>query len=304
MRIGRILAFIILAITLAAVIKYWSIVKDIPAGIEDKPYSGIYASAMYDDDKVQDLKQSGLTTLILFTIHINADGSMNFNDTPIINASGEYIGPENWPATVRAHRQGESSIERIEICVGAWGSPSYDNITKLMAEFGQSAANPLYKGWHTLKELTGADAINHDDEKTFDVDATTEFILMTEKLGYKHTFVPFNHLNDFWKPLFDNVEAARPGLIDRVYVQCYDGGAPNQYLLNRWNVFGNIKVSMGLWAQRPDGSKDTPADFYEKLNENARFIDGGFIWEYNEMLNNPEGYKVKEYADAINKALK
>lgn len=304
MRKGRILALLVLAVIIAGAAKYWTLVKDVPVGIEEKPYSAIYASAMYGDDKIEDLKQSGLTTLVLFTIHINKDGSMNFNDTPIINNQGEYIGPAEWPENVKAHREGVSSINRIEICLGAWGSPSYENISSLMAEYGQSPDNPLFKGWQTLKELTGADAINHDDEKTFDVESTTEFILMTEKLGFGHTFVPYNNLDEFWKPLFDRVEAESPGLIDRVYVQCYDGGAPNLYFINRWNVFGDMKVSMGLWAQRPDGSKDAPDVFYKKIKKNARFVDGGFIWEYNEMLNNPDGYKVAEYSEAISNALK
>ncbi|MPQ46109.1 lysyl endopeptidase [Marinifilum sp. N1E240] len=276
--------------------------SEVPAGKYSAVFGGgpFYSGGM---EVMEDLKSSGFSTVIIWTIHIGADASMNFNDTPIINAEGEYIGDPEWKTRLATLTTEPTSVDRIELGVGAWGAQSWENIKNLIATEGIGPDTKLYKAFQKLQDITGASAINYDDEVTFDVPSTVEFSLMLADMGYKVALCPFNE-DEYWKAVYEQVEAKQAGTVDRVYLQCYAGGWKNKP--SQWNqYFGDLKVSYGLWCRNGENCSngDKPAIIQEKISNEKENIDGGFIWLYDDIQKCAAYGKSSSYAKAINDGL-
>ncbi len=269
-------------------------------------YSAIFGGGPFysgGDEVINDLKSSGFSTVILWTIHVGKDGSMNFNDQKIIDANGEYIGDPAWTTRLSSLLETPTSVDRIEIGVGAWGAQSWGNIKNTIAAEGSGKETKLYKSFQKLMEITGATAINYDDEVTYDVESTVKFSLMLADMGYKISLCPFDQTN-YWKSVYSQVEAQKPGVIDRVYLQCYAGGYSNKPAI--WNQhFGDLKVSMGLWCRNGNNcvNGDSPSEIESKIETDAENISGGFIWLYDDIQKCAAYGTSSSYARAINKAL-
>lgn len=270
-------------------------------------YSAIFGGGPFysgGNEVIDDLRNSGFNTVILWTIHIDEDGSMNLNDQSIIDKNGNYIGDPEWKNRLIRLQEEPSSVERIEIGVGAWGAKSWENIKNLIASEGTGSDTKLYKAFQLLQEITGAAAVNYDDEVTFDVESTVQFSLMLDNLGYKIGLCPYNEVA-YWKSVYEQVEAKKPGAIDRVYLQCYAGG--NKNLPSQWNqYFGDIKVSYGLWSKNGGDCKqgDNPDEIKKKIASQKENISGGFIWLYDDIQKCQAYGSTSSYAKAINEGLK
>lgn len=270
-------------------------------------YSAVFGGGPFysgGDAVINDMRNSGFTTAILWTIHIEEDGSMIFNDKAVINQNGEYVGDPNWGKRLAKLLEAPTTVDRIELGIGAWGSKSWENIKKLIDAEGTGSETKLFKALKKLKEITGATAINYDDEYTYDVESTVQFSLMLDELGLKVSLCPYTQ-TAYWQSVYQKVEAERQDVIDRVYLQCYAGGAGNNP--SAWNqYFGDIDVSMGLWCKNGNSCSDgdSPSEIETKLNIEKDNIAGGFIWLYDDIKSCSEYGKTQAYATAINNALK
>ena len=269
-------------------------------------YSAIFGGGPFysgGDAVINDMRNSGFTTAILWTIHIEEDGSMIFNDKAVINQNGEYVGDPEWGTRLAKLLKAPTTVDRIEFGIGAWGSKSWDNIKKLIDSEGIGTDSRLYKALKKLKEITGATAINYDDEYTYDVESTVQFSLMLDDLGLKVSLCPYTK-NSYWQSVYSQVEAERPETIDRVYLQSYAGGAGNSP--SSWNqYFGSVNVSMGLWCKNGNNCSngDSPAEIEAKIDSEKNIISGGFIWLYDDIKSCSEHGKTQAYATAINRGL-
>ncbi|PKQ64519.1 hypothetical protein BZG02_05105 [Labilibaculum filiforme] len=283
-------------------------------GLTSKPtlpptgkYSAIFGGGSFysgGDAVILDMRNSGFTTAILWTIHIEEDGSMIYNDKAVINASGDYIGDPEWGTRLSKLLEAPTTIDRIELGIGAWGAKSWQNIKKLIEEEGTGSDTKLYKAIYKLKEITGATAINYDDELTYDVESSVKFSLMLADMGLKVSLCPYTKTS-YWQSVYQQVEAERPGTIDRVYLQCYAGGASNTP--SDWNqYFGDIDVSMGLWCKNGTNCSDgdSPASIQSRISSEKNIIAGGFIWLYDDIKSCSDFGKTQAYANAINEGLK
>ena len=246
------------------------------------------------------IRSSGFTTLMLWTIHVHSDGDLVYNEPKIVD-NGVYVGPADWPAQVSAFKEGETSVRRIEIAIGAWGSGAFESIKNLINAEGTGPDSTLYKNFKLLKDTFPAiDGISYDDEVTYDVDSSVKFAVMLYDLGFKVTLCPYNNSN-YWRNVFSQTNAQRPGAIDRVDLQCYAGGAYNNP--GTWNnYFGGLRVTPGLWCY-PTGQK--PFEILDKMtawNESYN-IAGGFMWLFDDMIPYKDSYRIEYYAMAINLAL-
>jgi len=280
--------------------------EEVPSSPAGK-YSAIFGGGPFYTggmEVINDLRSSGFSTVILWTIHIKEDGSMNYNDTPIINSEGEFIGDPEWKSRLEQLTTSPTSVDRIELGIGAWGAKSWQVIKDLIAKEGTGPETKLYKAIQKLQDITGATAINYDDEVTFDVASTVDFTLMLADMGLKVGLCPYNE-TEYWKSVYEQVEAENPGTIDRVYLQCYAGGAKNKPA--EWNqYFGKLKVSYGLWCRNGENCQngDNPATIGEKITSEKENIDGGFIWLYDDIQKCAAYGKSSSYAKAINEGLK
>jgi fructan beta-fructosidase len=176
-------------------------------------------------------KASGFTTLITFAMHVNADGTLVIGGVACTN--GIYVGPTNWGSFVTTLKTPPTTVSRYEVCVGGYGDTSYANIESLVAAQGTGPTSILYKNFQALKNaVPGIDAINDDDEQTYDLNSSTSFANMLGGLGYKFTMVPYQN-QSFWVNLKNSVTNC-----DYIYLQCYEGGAGNDP--GQWDTaFGN-----------------------------------------------------------------
>ncbi len=179
-------------------------------------------------------KASGFTTLITFAMHINADGTLIIAGVACTN--GVYVGPTNWTSLITTLKTAPTTVTRYEVCVGGYGDTSYDNIKSLVNSQGTGPGSILYRNFQALKAaVPGIDAINDDDEQTYDLNSSTSFANMLGSLGYKFTMVPYT-AQSFWVNLKNNITNC-----DYVYLQCYAGGAGNDP--GQWDTaFGNGTV--------------------------------------------------------------
>lgn len=177
-------------------------------------------------------KVSGFTTLITFAMHVDTNGTLEIGGGPVCS-NGVYVGPGNWGALVNTLKTPPTTVTRYEVCIGGWLDTSYDNIESLISSQGVGPGSILYRNFQALKEaVPGIDAINDDDEKTYDLNSSVHFANLLGSLGYKFTMAPYTQ-QPFWSNLYANITNC-----DEVYLQCYEGGAGNDP--GQWNAaFGH-----------------------------------------------------------------
>ena len=241
----------------------------------------------------EELKKSGFNTIIIWSVHVQENGNLVLNDIPVVSngkltPAASKIYSKGW----KSLREGETSIERIELSVGAWGCKDFENIKALIERDGTGEDTILYKNFKLLIEAADADAINFDDESCYDVASATKFGKMCDDMGMKVALCPYTRM-DFWKALDKNLG----NIVDRIYVQCYAGGAGNNPA--DWAKQFGTKVIPGYWCLH-GGEGDTAKTVEQKLKNCGDDITGGFIWFYDDSKKLGKPNTTKDYADAIN----
>jgi hypothetical protein len=250
----------------------------------------VYKNRSYS---INELKNSGFTHVIVWTIHIDASGNFNFNAEFPLVSNGAYVGGSSYPnfaSDIASLKTGNTSINRVEFCLSAWASSTFANIRNLINAQGTGSSSILYRNFKALRNTFPAvDAIGFDDESTYDVNSSTALAVMLGNLGFKVSLVPYTNAG-YWTSVANNTNNQRPGTIDRVDLQCYAGGASNNPC--SWN-FGSIPVFPGLW----DAEKST-SQVQSQLTtwKNNCAAKGGFIWLYDDIDNSAA---TAQYATAI-----
>jgi len=248
------------------------------------------------------LRSSGYTTVNLWTLHVYADagGSLIYNDQLVV-ANGAYVGNAAWPAQLATLKTAPTSVKRIEWSVGSWGANDFLAIKTLMDTYGTNPDSLLYRNFLALKNATGADAIQFDDETQYDVTTAVRFGRMLSAIGYKVALCPYTNPT-FWQSVYNQLGT---GIVDAVYLQCYAGGAWNDPAT--WNsYFTGTKVIPGMWCRHDGGTAGSSASQVQAQMTSWRSsagITGGFMWLYDDMLSFSSGDTPAAYAMAINMAV-
>lgn len=264
--------------------------------------SAIYGGGpFYEDGQavMDDVRSSGFTTVMLWSIHVQTNGDLYYNDHLIV-ADGEYVGDAGWPDRLRTLKQAPTSVNRIEVSVGAWGTPDWENIDTLITEQGTGSDSVLYRNFLALKDATGADAVNNDDESHYEVESTVAFARMANAMGYNNfTLAPYTAVS-YWQ----GVKNELGSLVDRVYLQAYAGGAGNDPA--SWAQSLGMPVDPGLWSKNGAGcaAGDSPAEVESQMRSwhTSAGIPGGFMWLYDDIQQCSASGAAADYAQAINNA--
>jgi len=254
---------------------------------------------------MNDLRASGFTTVMLWSVHVDTNGDLHLNDEPLIS-NGSYIGPNTgWSAELATLKQAPTSVNRIEVSIGAGGTTDFESIEALVngtgAGSGTGPDSILYRNFQLLKQITGADAANFDDESAYDLASATAFGKMLAGLGYKITFAPYTN-RSFWASLKTNLGSA----VDKIYLQAYAGGTGNNPA--QWTSALGMPVIPGLWSKNGSGCSagDSPATVQSKMAawKQSAGIPGGFMWLYDDIQKcSASGRTTADYAKAINTAV-
>ena len=256
--------------------------------------SGIYICGHFRRDRtrtVPELKASGYTFGILFNVHVEADGTLT-TDGETICKDGEYVfgnTSPNYVDDVNALLTGNTSISRLEHCIGGWTNRAYLNIANLVKADetvggGIGPNSILYQNFKALKDaIPAVIAINNDIEHDYEFEPHVQFHIMLYDIGFKTTIAPYHqsYKASYWEKFVAGVQEARPGAVDRNYLQCYGGGAANNP--NDWKI-GGLPIY---------GSRDIEAHSYTHQQivntmtnwKNDAGIVGGFYWNYNYNRN-------------------
>lgn len=264
--------------------------------------SGVYAGGplyQHPEYSIDELKASGFTNVISWTIHIESDGSLGFNGEFPLVSNGVYIGDNSYPnfrSELASLKTGVTSVTRLELGLSAAGSGTYDNVRDLLncgeSHCGTGPSSILYRNFEALKTaFPSVDALNNDDEASYHLNSAVAFHIMLADLGFKTAIVPYTY-KSFWQSFVTQVNQARPNAVDALYLQVYAGGASNNPC--NWDL--GLPVYGGLWSRddSPSAVQNTMQNWKNTCDE---IVKGGFMWLYDDFDNSEQ---VAAYAAAIN----
>ncbi|ACU63154.1 hypothetical protein [Chitinophaga pinensis] len=256
---------------------------------------GIYPG---DDTTYTQLKSSGFTTVILSSFYIHSNGDVYSGDdhtNPIIH-DGKFVGSKEWLKRVASLKQGTSTVTRTEILLeGRWFNQPpntydyiqdwYDAAKKVPGIVtGIGVNSTLYTICKIFKEDIGVDAVCIDDESVYNSESIAQLGEMVGQLGIHMTLCPFRK-TEYWK---DVICRSKPGLIDAVYLQCYDGGRNN--VPGDWKTKLNTELPVypiflcrGAFSNcGPVHNSKSPADIKTEMirfRKDYPGMSGGAIWQ-------------------------
>ncbi|KAK4236841.1 hypothetical protein C8A03DRAFT_35225 [Achaetomium macrosporum] len=249
------------------------------------------------------LKTSGFNSLIIFGVGILDNGDiMYYSNTPgskdvLVASNGAYVGGDALAAKVRSFKADPNTtgVQRVEISMNA------QHVRALMTSPGSGSDTPLYRNFAALKAAWDLDAVNNDDESLYDVASTVAFAKMLGKIGYKYTIAPYTNIR-FWAAVKQQLNSglAEPDLLlDRVYLQCYDGGASNDP--GSWQSSLGMKVVPLLWVVNDSKPSygTTAAQARSKFSAwyQRYALAGGGYW--NDYDIEKMGLSYREYGDVL-----
>jgi hypothetical protein len=228
--------------------------------------------------QINGFRASGMTTMILFQMSILANGDFVY-DGQTICSGGSYVGTSNWGSLLNQCRVAPSGINRIEICLGGANDASWTDIKNLIAANGTSSSTVLYQNLSALRNALGIDAIDSDDELAYDSASAIQFGQMCAAVGLHLTLCPYTN-KSYWHAV---QSALGSSICDRVYLQCYQGGAGNDPA--NWASSLGVPVAQiipGYW----DNERDTTF-LTNMLAWSKEGCTGGWLWPTCEQCDPP-----------------
>ena len=189
----------------------------------------------------------------------------------------------------------QGTVKRVTFSIGSSNVGDWQDVTALVNSQGTGMDSILYKNFAALKAAIPAlDALDFDDENSYNTPTTVAFGVMLGGLGYHVNPDPFTN-NSYWINVVAQINAQLPGTVDGVHLQAYAGGAGNNPCVG-WN-FGSVPVWPGLWDLN-----DSPSQVQTIMSgwNNQCGINGGFMWLYDDFVGNG---LAAQYAAAINAAV-
>ena len=264
---------------------------------------------------IDDLRASGMTTVVAWSVHVEQNGDLIYNDPPALVSGGEFNTAtySAWPQRLASLKEAPTSVTRLLFSVGAGGTNDFHNIQALIKD-GWGPDNVLYKNFAALKSaIPTIDAIDFDDEDLMDKDTTVAFGQMLHEIGYEVTFCPY-YDPQYWAECLKAIDQTAPGAVTAFNLQCYSGGSGNEpepWIEAIQSAMGpsfDAKglVLPGLWCTNGPqcGEGQTPASVSSTLEGwKSSGIQGAWIWLLDDVLRcgGPEG--TKAYAEAIRAGL-
>jgi hypothetical protein len=241
-------------------------------------------------NNLEDLKNSGFTTIIAWAFHVAPNGDISNGGELIQN--GAYVGASDWQ-NIGLLKQGNTTVSRILFSIGGWGADDFDNIENLMLKTpvnkggGTAPGSILYNNFKLLiQNLPYIDGIDFDDESLLQSCTYVVFSQMLYSLGLQVTFCPFNNMEVRIDSL-SKLNSNNNNIVTGFNLQCYAGGSGN----NPQDWINAIQAAMG--EEFPAAAFVTPGlqvgsgymTYEDVQNQMASWeptgIQSGFIWDYN-----------------------
>lgn len=262
-------------------------------------YTGIFGGGPFYKNasaNITEIENSGFTEAIVWSVEVNSVGDLNFNGEFPLTSGGVYIGDQthsDFASNMALLKQG--TVKRVTFSIGSSNFGDWQDITNLVNTQGTGPSSILYKDFQALKAAIPAlDAIDFDDENSFNSPTTIAFGVMLGQLGYHVAPDAFDQ-SSYWTNVVSQINSQLPGTVDGVHLQAYAGGSGNNPCVG-WN-FGTVPVWPGLWD-----ANDTPSQVQSTMTgwHSQCGITGGFMWLYDDFVGTG---LAAQYASAINTAV-
>jgi hypothetical protein len=262
-------------------------------------FTGIFGGGPFYKNaanNITEIEHSGFTEAIVWSVEVSSTGDLNFNGEFPLTSSGVYVGNQTYPdfpSDMATLKQG--TVKRVTFSIGSSNYGDWEDITALVKAQGTGPTSILYKDFQALKAAIPAlDAIDFDDENSFNSPTTIAFAVMLGNLGYHVAPDAFDD-SSYWTNVVSQINTQLPGTVDGVHLQAYAGGSGNNPC-EGWN-FGSVPVWPGLWDQ-----DDTPSQVQSIMSgwHSQCGITGGFMWLYDDFVGTG---LAAQYANAINTAV-
>ncbi len=262
-------------------------------------FTGIFGGGPFYKNaanNITEIETSGFTEAIVWSIEVSSTGDLNFNGEFPLTSGGVYVGNATYPDFPGDMAQlKEGTVKRVTFSIGSSNYGDWEDITALVKAQGTGPTSILYQDFAALKAAIPAlDAIDFDDENSFNSPTTIAFGVMLGNLGY-HAMPDAFDDSSYWTNVVSQINTQLPGTVDGVHLQAYAGGAGNNPCVG-WN-FGTVPVFPGLWDQN-----DTPSQVESIMSgwHSQCDIIGGFMWLYDDFVGTG---LAAQYASAINTAV-
>jgi len=266
---------------------------------------------------IPNIQQSGLTTAILWALHIGRPsvqgqqyGDLIFNGAPLFISNGTFNPGGNpdiaaWPGQIAQLKQEGSNVSQIFFSIGGANPPVYD-FTSIQYMLNHGLTQVLIDNFTALRTaftVDGScviDGFDLDCEESVDSSVIVQFSQILFQLGFKVTFCPYtNQL--FWQSAMQSLW--NQGMkVSWWNLQCYAGGYGNRDDLQSWidtlaQVVGKTAAPSylmpGLAVQGTPGEGDGQCPTGEggicsTFAGWSQFgLPGGFLWMYDYIVQQP-----------------
>jgi hypothetical protein len=250
---------------------------------------------------VRELRNAGFNELIVWSVEVGSTGDLNLNGEFPLTSNGKYIGDQTWPHFARHLRNIKTgAVTRITLSIGSSNVGDFQHLKALVDSQGTGKKSILYKDFAALAAALPVDAIDLDDENSYDNESTVKFALMLGKLGYHVTINPYTNAS-YWQTLVSDINGQVPGLVDGVHLQTFAGGEGNNPCSTTWS-FGGVPVYPGLSDQSSAPPDLAPKQAKERLKfwHGECGISGAWLWIFDQIAGTKQ---VREYARAMTKGV-
>ncbi len=249
---------------------------------------------------ITELKKSEFNELIVWSVEVNSAGDLNLNGEFPLTSAGAYIGNQTYPdfpADLKKIKRG--TVTRVTLSIGSSNYGDWEDIKSLVDSQGTGPDSILYKDFAALKAALPVDAIDFDDENSYDAPSTIKFAVMLGKLGYKVTMNPYTN-SSYWTSVVSAINTKRAGTVDGIHLQTFAGGEGNTPC-SGWD-FGSVPVYPGISDQTSAPPYLTPAQTKVAMRNWHKqcAITGGWVWIFDQIAGTDQ---VHEYAHAIIKGV-
>jgi len=254
----------------------------------------------HDPTNIKELKKAGFNELIVWSVEVGETGDLNLNAEFPLTSNGKYIGDQTWPQfahDLKAIKAGK--VTRITFSIGSSNVGDFQHIKALVDSQGTGKKSVLYKDFRALAQALPVDAIDFDDENSYDSESTIKFALMLGKLGYHVTMDPYTN-SSYWTSVVSQINGQTPGLVDAIHLQTYAGGAGNSPC-SGWD-FGGVPVYPGLSDDHHAPPFVTPDQAETKLKgwHDQCGITGAWLWIFDQIAGTT---LPKQYAHAMTRGV-
>ena len=253
------------------------------------------------------LQQSGFTSVILWTLHVDPDGTLVYNDTVIVE-NGVFAATFSYlPDLVNQLTATGSSVRNVLFCIGSGGVNDFTNIQALLAT--DAGKLTLNRNFHALSSALPIHGYDFDDEDLYDAGTLANLsTMLCDNNQMIITYCPYAEQST-WNAAVQKVYAwdqeQSPPLGQSVQwwnLQCYSGGADNdpaqwvQQLPSGAGITGPASYIIPGY----DASLQDPASIertFHGLAQSDPGIAGGFLWNSSAIFASQ--YTPRDYAQAI-----